>query len=290
MCGRSGGRRRVVLLRLHASAASERYARNSIESLAQGSGEGLNEGGDELLRGPVNEVLAPPERCCENRISMSHKEGLQRDLEGGNGTQRMLFECRFEMSKCEFRRMLGRVLRRFAEGAQRGADRTLGLVESFPDAVRRGITQSASEALERLPPIAGEDGLPEKLPQAVGVQEESFDFVGDPQAEGSSAASGTIPIAAEDTPSTDCLLAQMHGIKSSQESVANQVSNLFAMRTSRHFQRDEQCIDIVLRTANPPTHDWLPPPRTRLRKGSMIPCQHAAKRSRQLSNAIRGGV
>ena len=43
----------------------------------------------------------------ENGLDESDEEGLERDLEGGNGIQRMLIERRFEMSECEFRRLLG---------------------------------------------------------------------------------------------------------------------------------------------------------------------------------------
>ena len=179
----------------------------------------------------------------------------------------MLVECRFEMSECELGRLPRRNLRRLAQGGQGGADLALSSVESLPDAVRCGIAQSAFEASERLEFIAAAYCLPKKLPQTVGIQKQSFDFIGSPNAERSSAAGGTIPIAAEDPPSADCLLAQLLLVIASQYAVADQISNLFAMRTSRCFQLVERGIDFLLRTANPPTHDWLPSPRTCLRNG-----------------------
>ena len=142
-------------------------------------------------------------------MNASHKEDLQHDLEGGNGIQRMLFECRFEMSEGELRRLPRRNLRRLAQGGQGGADRALSSVESLPDAVRRGFAQPALEASERLEFIAGEDGLSEKLPQTVGIQKQSFDFIGSPNAERSSAAGSPTSITTEDTPRADRFPAQM---------------------------------------------------------------------------------
>ena len=71
-------------------------------------------GQDESPRGAAGEDLAHRRRECENRTIASHEKGLQRDLKGGNGPQRMLFECRQEMSEGEFRRMFRGNLRRFA--------------------------------------------------------------------------------------------------------------------------------------------------------------------------------
>lgn len=206
---------------------------------------------------PVGEAVARRRRSCENRIRVSHKKGLQRDLEGGKGTQRMLVERGQQMSECEFGWLPGRDLGRPAQGAQRGADRALGLVKSLPDAVGCGIAQSAFEASESLQLIAGEDGLLEKRPQAVGGQEESPDFISHPHAEGSSAAGGPIAIVAENTPRADCFPTQLLLVIAPQKAVPDQASDLFAMRTSRNFQLVEHLFDFLFGTTNPATHDSL---------------------------------
>lgn len=226
----------------------------------------------------ANEVRGESSRLPVSlSASLSHKEGLQRDLKSGNGIERMLFECRFEMSESEFRRLLRRDLGWFAYGAECGADRALGLVESFPDTVRCGITQSAFEALKSLPPITGEDSLSEKLPQAIGIQKESFDLVGGPHAEGSTAAGGSIPITAEDTPSTDGFPTQLRLVIATQKAVANQESKSFTMGTSHRFQHGEYSIDFVLRATNPLTHDSAPPSDTSHETRSIIPYKQDQK-------------
>jgi len=161
----------------------------------------------------------------------------------------------------------------------------LGLVKTLPDTVRRGIAESVLEALESLAFIAGEDGLPEKLPQAVGGQQQTFDLVGAPNAEGSSAAGGAIPIVAEDPPRADRFPAQMQGVIASQKAVADQVSNLFAMRASRCFQLGEHLFDFVLGTTNPAAHDYLRP----YEKGTLYEANKRAD-PRKPSPAMRGGV
>ena len=171
----------------------------------------------------------------------------------------MRFECRFEMSERELGRLPGDDLWRLAQVAQCGADRGLGLIESLPNAVGRGIVQSAFEATERLQFTAGFYHLLEKLPQVVGGEEESFDFVSDPNAEGSSTAVGPISIVAEDTPRADSFPAQLVLVIATQKPVSNQASDLFAMRTSRHFQLVEHLLDFLFGTTNPLPHDSLTP-------------------------------
>lgn len=198
----------------------------------------------------------------------------------------MLLECRLEMSEGELRRLPGRDLRRPAQCTQGRADRGLGLLKTLPDAVCCGIAESALEALESLAFIAGEDGLPEKLPQAVGGQKESFDFVSGPNAEGTSAAAGTIPIVAEDAPSADRFLAQLLLGIASQKPVSDQASDLFAMRTSRRFQLGEHRFDILLGTTNPAAHD-IPQAR---RKGNIIRGQQAGRYSQTVTRNERRGM
>jgi len=189
---------------------------------------------------------------------VSQKKDLPRDLKGGNGIQRMLLERRLEMSDGELCRLAGVDLRRFAQRVQGRADCALRPLKSLSDAVGCGIAESALKALESLAYIAAERGLAEKLPQAVGIQQQTFDFVGGPNTEGTSAAGGAVPIAAEDAPGADRFPAQMHRVIASQKAVSDQEPNLFAMGTRGSFQLVENRLDILLGTTNPLTHDWSP--------------------------------
>jgi len=114
------------------------------------------------------------------------------------------------------------------------------------------------KALESLAYIAAERGLLEKLPQAVGREQETFDLVGGPNTEGTFAAAGAISIAAEDAPGADRFPAQMHRVIASQKAVADEESNLFAMGTGGCFQLVENRLDFLLGTTNPLTHDSSP--------------------------------
>jgi len=97
-------------------------------------------------------------------MTVSHQEGLLRDLKGGKGVQGMLAECGFEMSECDFRWLFRRHGWWLAQRIQRRANRALSFMKSLPDTVRCGVTESRIEAAEGLPFIAAEYRLLEKLP------------------------------------------------------------------------------------------------------------------------------
>jgi len=170
----------------------------------------------------------------------------------------MLLERRLEMSEGELCQLPGVDLRRPAQRVKCSADCALRPLKSLPDAVGRGIAESALKALESLPYIAAERGLAEKLPLAVGSEQETFDFLGGPNTEGLSAAAGAVPIVAEDAPGADRFPAQMHRVIASQKAMADQESNLFAMGTGDCFQLVENRLDFLLGTTNPPTHGSSP--------------------------------
>jgi len=158
----------------------------------------------------------------------------------------MLLERRLEMGKGKLRRLPGVDLRRFAQCVQCSTDCALRPLKSLSDAVGRGITEPALKALESLAYIVFERGLAEKLPQAVGSQQQPFDLVGGPNTEGSAAAGGVVPIVTEDAPSADRFFLQMHRVIASQKAVADQKSNLFAMGTRGCFQLVENRLDFPL--------------------------------------------
>lgn len=88
----------------------------------------------------------------------------------------------------------------------RRADRTLGFVESLPDAVRCRITQVACETAESLHFVAADRRLFEQCPQGIRRQEQSPDLVGQSNAKGSSTAGRPMTIATENAVSADRLV------------------------------------------------------------------------------------
>lgn len=128
-------------------------------------------------------------------------------------------------------------------------------VYRFPGAVWCGIAESALEALESLAFIAGERGLAEKLSQAVDSQQQSFVLLSGPNTEDSSATAAAVSIVAEDAPGANRFPPQMHRVIASQKAVADQESNLFAMRTRGCFKLFENRLDFLLGTTDSLTHD-----------------------------------
>lgn len=212
-----------------------------------------------------------------------HEAGLQLDLEGGDGG-RMIAERRFEMSQGEFRRLFRNDLWRFAHRAERQADRALGFEKSLPDSVRRGIAQSAVEIAEGLQFVARGRALLQKGPQALGGQEQAFDLLRPPDAEGPSAAGRPISIAAEDPPAANRFLALMFIVVAAEEPVADQVANALAMRARRRLQLRHDRFEFLLGLANSHEHDPVHL-QTSLFRGS-----DCRKRRRAIVHEIKGGV
>ena len=69
------------------------------------------------------------------------------------------------------------------------------------------------DLFERFRCVTGFYFLLKKFPERLGIQEQPFDFVGDPEAEGSTTASGVASIAAIDTQRPDdfvpCVLGRV---------------------------------------------------------------------------------
>ena len=107
-------------------------------------------------------------RNVARRRAALHEGGLQPGLEGGDGA-RMLAESCVEMREREFLRSSRSEPRRshHRPSAVRMAP---VLEESLPDAVGRGIAQSAIEIAEGLQLVAAGHGLFEKGPQASAVR------------------------------------------------------------------------------------------------------------------------
>lgn len=170
----------------------------------------------------------------------------------------MLPERFFEMGQRQFSRLPACNIRRLRQGSNCRTNDALGLAESLPDAIRRGIGESALEIPEGPEFIVAADRLFQKRPQAVRGQEQAFDLVGRPKAEGSTAASRSISIAAIDTCRANRFLKLVFLVVATQKTVPDEVPHPFAMRTSRRFQRGEKLLDFLLGAADSSTHDSLP--------------------------------
>ncbi len=148
----------------------------------------------------------------------------------------MLIKRGLEMSKREFRRMAGFNLRRFATWRERSADAALKCLKAFPDAIRRRITQTAFQIPEGLQFIVRANSICQKRPQAICRQEQPLDLIGHPNAEGPAATGRSISITAEDASRPNRLLTHVLLVIATKKAVPNQISNLFAVRTSADFQ------------------------------------------------------
>ena len=171
----------------------------------------------------------------------------------------MLAQRFFEMSQRQSSGVLRRDLGRLTQRSKCGANAALGVVKPFPNAIWRGIRKPAFQTLKGPEFIVTTDRMLQKRPQAVGCEEQAFDLVGHPNAEGSSAASRPISITAEDASGTHRFLALVLVVVATQKSVPNEVSNPLAMRASDRFQRGTSRLEFLQRTADPPTHNSLPP-------------------------------
>ena len=140
----------------------------------------------------------------------SNEEDLQSDLKGGDRAE---FACEFVSSESldqMSQRAVGRqvlvlvhvavrfgatTFRRWADSVQSGTDGGMRVLESLPDAVGRGIAHVAAGALEGFAFVPGRGSLIEELPELCGREEEPFDFIGDPDAEGSPTALASSTVA-----------------------------------------------------------------------------------------------
>jgi hypothetical protein len=203
------------------------------------------------------------ERRCSMSLSPtvdqdSDEEGLQSGPEGGDGRQRMLLESLLQMSQRELRRAVRIDPRWLAQSGQRRSDGSLSVEKSSPDAIRGGIAQSAVELSKGVEFVFCVGGVIQEPPQAVGVEKQTFDFVGDPNGEGPSAASRLVSITAEDARGPHRFVPLMW-LVAAQEAVFNEASHGLAVRARGDFEPGKKIIDFLPGRKDPATHDQLSP-------------------------------
>jgi hypothetical protein len=170
----------------------------------------------------------------------------------------MIWKSRFEMSKGQCCRVLGRALGRFAQTGECRADGGLCLEKTLPDPIRRRITQAAVEIAKRLQFVAAGHRLFQKGPQAVGGQKETLDLTGPPNVEGSATSGGSPSIAAKDPLRSSRFPPWVLLVVPAQIPMPDQVPHRPAVRTSRQLQARQNRVELLLRFAN--AHEKALPP------------------------------
>ncbi len=134
-------------------------------------------------------------------MGRSDKEGSHRHLEGGDGTV-VVWEGGLEVGEdvCGWGPASGngRELGRRTATQERGADGTLCPVESHPDASEGSVASGALGGVDGGRDGAA-DGVLKKCPQCACGDAQASDFVGEPDAEGSSAALPPMTVTAKDS-------------------------------------------------------------------------------------------
>jgi hypothetical protein len=98
---------------------------------------------------------------------------------------------------------------------------------------------------------AENDGLQKELPKAWRGDTAPADFVGKPNAEGSSAARSSVAVAAKDSPSPKRFFGGAAIIEAKQTTVANERADPVAVWTRRLLEPSGEGVPIVVVSAKP---------------------------------------
>lgn len=198
-------------------------------------------------------------------FSYSDEEGLQRKLESRDGVQRLVKilldwfrclgvrdgECLRQMRQsavgtgCDWVLVLvtfrcgAGTFRWCADRAQCGSDGGLGIVETVPNAVRSGVAHVGVEAFEGTSFVTGRGGVSEELPELCRGEEEPFDFVGEPNAEGSSTALVSSSVATKDAVGANGLASRVLALEGLEESMSIERTDVLAVRAGNEFEIEQ---------------------------------------------------
>jgi hypothetical protein len=140
---------------------------------------------------------------------------------------------------------------RRATSRQCRAELALAQVESFPDALPGPVASPAVGDDTHCRDDAAGNGVLQESPHRVGGQAQAPDFVGDPDAEGPTAAARTLAVAAKEPPSADRLALGVAFVVAAQKAVANQRAHRFAMRTRHLLESFRKRAPFLLAAAKP---------------------------------------
>lgn len=109
----------------------------------------------------------------------------------------------------------------------------------FPNAVRSGVAHVGVEAFEGTSFVTGRGCVSEQLPGLCRVNEEPFDFVGEPNAEGSSTALVSSSVATEDAVGANGLAARVLVLESLKESMSIECPGVVAVRAGNNCEIEQ---------------------------------------------------
>jgi hypothetical protein len=204
-----------------------------------------------------------PGQACQGCVRVQgdegiglHEEGVQRMLEGGDGTVGF-GEGGLEVGEDlgggpvrGFGGQFGQLLGGWAQPQQCGADLALGLVEALADAPQGPVRQLAFGGTDSSDHAAG-DGTLEEAPQGTGDQTEAADSVGKPDAESASAAATFMAIAAEDAAGADGFSPRTAVVEAVQRAVANQSADDLAVGTGRQLEPLNRRVPFLVAATKP---------------------------------------
>lgn len=145
-----------------------------------------------------------------------------------------------------FSRQLGR----WAASEQSRADGALASVESFPDALEGSVAPRAVDGVDGGGDGA-DDGVLEKCPQGPGGEAQPPDFVGNPDAEGPSAAATAMAITTEDPPGPDRLSWWAGLVKSAEDAVADERADDLAVGAGDLFEPLDDSNPVFITAVEP---------------------------------------
>ena len=181
-------------------------------------------------------------------------------------------------------RGIRRRLGRRTASKQCGADVALAVVETFPDALPGSSAEMGVDGADGGGDAAG-DGVLEESPEKVSGEAKPSDFVGEPDAEGSSATGTCIAVAAKDAPCARRFALRIAVVETVQIAVSNQGADHLAVRTRRLLEAFGQDAEFV-GAAKPriPRHVGSMPPG----KALILPEGRSAGYDKKSRSEVRG--
>jgi hypothetical protein len=152
---------------------------------------------------------------------------------------------------CGWARRVGGQLGRRTPRQKRRANLALAPVEPFPNALPSPLASPAvGDSTACRGDTAGNGALQES-PHRMGGHAQPSDFVGEPNAEGATAAETPMAVAAKDPPSAGGLALRIAFVVAAQKPVANQRADDLAMRTRHLLETFANRVPFLLATAKP---------------------------------------
>jgi hypothetical protein len=138
----------------------------------------------------------------------------------------------------------------WAAAEESGAELASAEVEALPDTQQGAVAEMAAAGTDGSENAVG-DGVLEEAPQGGGGQAEASDFVGGPDAEGTSAAVASIAVAAQDAACAEGFMAGTAVVKAVEKAVANEIADRVAVRTLGQLEAVSKGLPILVVAIKP---------------------------------------